>query len=67
MSEQQPTFNQRVNYGKQWHRWGCGPVRELSRNQSNVVTIVPEYMFEQYNSPYYFTYEVDAKELHEIA
>lgn len=61
-------FNQSVNYGKQWRRWqkigtSAVLVRELCRNQSGIVTVVSEFMFEQYKSPFYFTYEVDAIEL----
>ena len=65
MNDHQIAFNQRVNYGKQWRRNGL--VRELCRNQSNVVTICSEYVFEQYNSPFFHTFEVKAEELREIS
>ena len=68
MSEHQTTFNQRVNYGKLWFKWNRGIgggswVKETSRNQSDIVTVVPLYVFEQHNSPYYMSYEVDSKDL----
>lgn len=65
MNNQHTSFNQRVNYGKQWRTKTGTLVRELARNQSNIVTIVSEFVFEQYKSPYYYTWEVFTEELYE--